>query len=123
MEPPCLDISIDVVDIPVEGMFASADWKVINRDGENYYRACGEVVFERNDGSTTSCIKPVGHIRWTHEDAHGYETDPHFGVQEMSFHIREAAFKILRRTGIEDTEVFNVLNALQYAGFTLSREP
>lgn len=116
-----IDISKDVIDFDIPEMFASKDLKVISYKGENYYRACGQLVWEKPDGGTTSCIKPEGHIRWVHEDGHGNEFTPDFGIEDMDSNIRSSAHVMLRQTGIEEAEIFNVLNALQYAGFTLSR--
>lgn len=116
-----LEISTDIVDLGPE-MFASSDFKVISYKGENYYRACGEKVFEsKEDGSTSSCIKPIGHLYSDHEDAFGRILEHGWWVTEMEYRIRIDAQKMLLRTGLDDSQVFNALNALQYAGFTLSR--
>lgn len=117
-----LDISTGIVDI-APGMFASDDLKVINYKGDNYYRACGETVIESlpDDGSRTSCVKPVGHIMSTHEDCYGHTMDRRYGVEEMPSKIRNHAHNVLRRTGVDEPEIFNILNALQCAGFTLWR--
>lgn len=117
-----IDISSDVIDFDVPEMFASKDLKVISYKGANYYKACGATVWEKPSGGRTSCIKPVGHIRWAHEDGHGNKFDGDFGIQDMDSTTRTEAARMLRLTGIEDSEIFNVLNALQYAGFTLERE-
>lgn len=117
-----LEISQDIIDLGSE-MFASADLKVISYKGENYYRACGAELFQDPDnGTTSSCIKPIGHVYSEHEDANGCILDRVFKVSNVEPRIRSDAFRILRQTGIEESEIFNVLNALQYAGFELVRE-
>ena len=115
-----LEISKDIIDLGPD-MFASSDLKVINYKGNNYYKACGERVNETPDGVKSSCIKPIGHIRWRHEDSFGRQRDVDFGVQVMDDEIRRVAQLWIRKTGIDEAEIFNVLNALQHAGFTLVR--
>jgi hypothetical protein len=80
------------------------------------------LVYEKPEGGSTHCVKPDGHVSWNHEDTFGRETQRDFGIRDMDWEIRNAAYKLLMRTGIESHEAFNALNALQYAGFTLVRE-
>jgi hypothetical protein len=50
----------DFIDIGPQ-CFAGKDKLVISWEGENYYRACSKLVKERLDGSSTHCVKRVGH--------------------------------------------------------------
>lgn len=116
-------ISLDVIDLG-PGMFASADWRVISRNGENYYLSCGEVIYEPPEGGSTSCIKPIHHATFSHEDFEGRLKDREFfEVVDLDYQVRELARKTLLRTGLDDSQVFNALNALQHSGVRLSREP
>jgi hypothetical protein len=54
----------------IEGCFADDDETVINYKGENYYKACGHIVMDYGDG-TSSCVKRQGHQSLTHEDYDG----------------------------------------------------
>lgn len=122
-----LDISTDVIHLPVPEMFASADEKVISWKGRNFYQACGEDVQEHYnidtnlvDGMTT-CVKPIGHATREHEDADG-RFRIYFGeVTDMDMQIRSEVRQLLRSTGIEEHEVFNVLNAIIFGGYSISR--
>lgn len=116
-------ISTDIVDIPVPEMFASADWRVISRKGEYYYLSCGEVVVSNDDGSTTICVKPKHHPTWEHEDFEGRtrEADIKF-VADLDYRTRNRARNVLMRTGLNDEQVFNALNALFYDGVKLVKE-
>jgi len=117
-----LEISQDTIDLGPE-MFASADYKVISFKGGNYYSACGMTVFEDSvEGTTSSCVKPVGHLTYDHEDAFGRVLERGYNVVDMDIQSRNIAARILRLTGLDDSQIFNALNALQYAGFTLIRE-
>lgn len=112
----------DVVDIPVEGMFASADWRVICREGEYYYLACGQLVYEKPEGGVTSCVKPLGHKTWGHEDYEGRVND--VGVpQTLDSQTSEEIRRILRRTGLDFEQVYNAMNALQVHGIKMTKEP
>ena len=54
---------------------AFTDGEVINYEGENYYRACNAFVRHKPDGSTTFCVKRVGHdsAKYSpHEDYDGF---------------------------------------------------
>lgn len=107
-------ISTDVIDLGRE-LFASADERVICWKGENYYRACGEVVFEYEDGAKSHCIKPVHHISWDHEDFDQHLKDRDFETRTMDDELRRKAHRILMQTGLESEQVYNALNALYYA--------
>lgn len=118
-----IEISTDIIDFNVPEMFASADLKVISYKGENYYRACGEPVWEsKEDGTKSSCIKPRGHLYSDHEDVYGHLLQYGYHVVEVPSRIRNDARQMLLNTGLDDAQVFNALNALQHAGFTLERE-
>lgn len=117
-----IEIAQGIIDLAPE-MFASSDLKVINYKGNNYYRACGEHVFEsKEDGSRSSCVKPAGHIYWEHEDAWGRTLDPSFGVMEMNAKVRNDLTRVLRRTGLDEGEIFNTLNAIECSGYKISLE-
>lgn len=51
--------------------FSTLDRKVICWRGVNYYKACDVLVEEHKDGSTSHCVKRVGHPSNTHEDYDG----------------------------------------------------
>jgi len=114
-------IAADTVDIPSPGMFASADWRVISRHGENYYRACGEVVQSHEQGGHTTCVKPLHHPTWQHEDFEGRIKDT-VGVVDIEFQIRMDARNVLKRTGLSEEQIFNALNALSSSGVNLIKE-
>lgn len=118
-----IPISSDIEDIPVPEMFASADWRVICRKGENYYLACGEIVFEKEEGGHTTCIKPKHHVTWQHEDFDGrvFNADRH-GVLDIDTQTRNAARDVLKRTGLDDEQVYNALNGLFFNGIDLVKE-
>jgi hypothetical protein len=54
------------------GCFMDVEGNVINYQGQNFYRACDEVVFNNPHGGVTYCIKPVGHKSSVHEDSRGH---------------------------------------------------
>lgn len=115
-------ISKDIIDLP-DSMFASADWRVISREGENYYKACGEVVHDFKEGGFSTCIKPLYHKTWTHEDFDGRLKDRDFGPSvDMDWQTRDFVGKLLLRTGLDDEQIFNVLNSLLYGHIKLVRE-
>lgn len=91
MMPRTFEISKDVIDLG-PGMFISSDFKVLNREGENYYRACNEFVGARPDGSESHCIKPEGHVGWAHEDVFGRERQ-----DALVFRLWTIRFDILHR--------------------------
>lgn len=115
-----LNISNDVVDLGPE-MFASSDLKVIGYKGENYYRSCPEKVYDKPEGGATFCVKPIGHVQSEHEDAFGRTLGRDYQVKDLDYKIRQSAVYILKRTGLDDSQIFNVLNALLYGGFILER--
>lgn len=48
-----------------------ADGGVISYKGENYYRACDELVSDLPDGGQSFCVKRVNHPGNLHEDYSG----------------------------------------------------
>lgn len=116
-----MDISTDIVDLGPE-MFASADSRVICWKGEHYYRACTEAVRENDDGGTT-CILPEAWRHNTHKDHEGSIKEAGFSLQPYPQVVRERAYKLLQRTGLEPKEIFNALNALEVSGIVLSFGP
>lgn len=117
------EISTDIIDLDVSGMFASSDKKVINWEGENYYRACGELVVEKPEGGSTSCILPVSHRHWDHRDWNGTVRSDFGYVEDIPAQIRDFARKVLLRTGLDEEQVYNALNALLYAQIKIDKEP
>lgn len=63
-----------IVDLGPE-CFASGDLSVISWKGENYYRACGEVVTTLETGGYSHCVKRRKHPGKVHEDYFGYTKD------------------------------------------------
>lgn len=51
--------------------FASDDEKVINYLGNNYYRACDQVVANNAEGGVSFCVKREDHPGDIHEDYDG----------------------------------------------------
>lgn len=116
-------ISNHVVDIPVDGMFATADWRVINRNGQNYYLACGETVYEFPEGGRSTCVKPVYHKTWTHEDMEGRQRDEQFrGVVTIDHQIRSKAEVALKNSGLDNEQIYNAINSMLISGLTVSKE-
>ncbi len=60
----------DIIDIGPQ-CFASGDLSVICFQGENYYRACGELVTGESEDEFTTCVKRVNHPDIIHEDYDG----------------------------------------------------
>lgn len=113
----------DVIDLGPE-LFVTGDGTVIGWKGEWFYKACGELVYKKPEGGATHCVKRVGHPGWDHEDFDGNLRDRNFGMpRSLEWEVRDFARKALLQTGLDDEEIFNALNALQYAGVTLSKEP
>ena len=56
-------------------MFVSNDAKVINWLGENYYKACDELVSRNLDGGNSYCVKRKDHPGDIHEDYDGRTRD------------------------------------------------
>lgn len=108
-------ISNDTVDIPATGMFASKDWRVINREGDNYYLACGEVVFEYPKGGNSTCIKPKFHPSWEHEDLDYHVREDGCQTIPIEDKLWATAHRVLKLTGLDEKETFNALNALRCA--------
>lgn len=118
-EPP--PISTDIIDLGPD-MFASADWRVIARMGQNYYLACSEVVFEKPEGGATTCIKPLHHKTWEHEDWEGRTRDRDIEkTRELDERVQSTARNLLTRSGLDLTEVYNALNALHCGNIKLVR--
>lgn len=115
------EFSKDIVDIAPE-IFASADWRVINRKGDNYYLACGEPVLENEDGSGTTCLKPKYHMNWDHEDAEGRIREGRRDPIDMDYRVRMAARSALKSSGLNDEQIYNALNALMFSGIQLIKE-
>lgn len=62
---------VNIIDIGPE-CFTDENMAVICYKGENYYRACGELVAEHlADGGKSYCVKPVAHAGVAHEDFEG----------------------------------------------------
>lgn len=69
---------------------------VISYKGENFYKACGELVTGRPDEGTTSCVKRVGHPGDIHEDFDGNTTEQKKILNlHISMPIEEAVFQAL----------------------------
>lgn len=116
------EISKEIVDVPASS-FASADLRVINADGNNYYRSCGVNVYEPEEGGNTTCVKPFGHSHFKHEDWDGRQSSRYGSlVEDIDFQMRQEAKDVMSRTGLDDSEVFNALNALLYAGISLRKD-
>lgn len=62
------DIKGDFIDI---GPQCFTDGDVISYKGENFYRACGELVAELEGGGRSHCVKRIGHPGNQHEDYDG----------------------------------------------------
>lgn len=121
---PQIPVSKEIIDIPDTDMFASGDWRVINRAGENYYLSCGEVVYTNSDGSTSHCVKPSHHITWEHEDFDGNIRFTSFNqVSNIDQQVRDRARAVLKHTGLSEEQVYNALNALYFDGINLVKEP
>lgn len=111
-------ITTDIIDLGPE-LFASSDLRVISFKGENYYKVCGQTVWQGEDGSSSSCIFPLHHPYWKHQDWEGREND-RLGITDYDYVVRSEFRKALTRSGLDDTQVFNAMNALQTAGLQLS---
>ena|ERR1700741_342817 len=110
-------IETGVIDLG-NSCFVSSDLRVISYQGENYYKACGHLVSEKGE-KTTSCILPEGHAYRNHEDFYGNLCDG-FVATSYTDEIRGIFRRTLLRSGLDDTQVFNALNAIQMAGLKLS---
>lgn len=119
MHPP---ISADVVEI-TEPLFASADLRVIGFKGDNYYKACGQIVREYPAGGTSSCILPEHHTYHECEDIDGNKHIRGFEKVTYSQEVRSLFRNVMKRSGLDDTQVFNALNAIEMAGLQLSLNP
>lgn len=51
--------------------FTGVDGLVISYKGENYYKACGVKVTNKEEGGSTHCVRRVGHPGLLHEDYYG----------------------------------------------------
>ncbi len=58
------------VDIGPE-CFTDTHGLVISYKGQNFYRACGHFVSEREEGGQSFCVKRVNHPTDVHEDYDG----------------------------------------------------
>lgn len=117
-----MDISQGIIDLPVDEMFASDDWKVICRRGENYYLSCGQQVYTKPEGGYTTCVKPIGHKTSSCEDYEGTVTRRGFYPQNLDEQTRWDLSEVLKRTGLDSEQTYNALNAMLYAGFKVTRE-
>lgn len=52
--------------------FMDVDRKVINFQGENFYRACNRIVFNNPHGGVSHCILPAAFPHDTHVDSDGH---------------------------------------------------
>lgn len=111
-------ISNEIVDLAPE-LFKSADDRVISYKGVNYYKTCGEVVYEKRDGSTSHCVLRMHHPYPDHEDYEGRHRMMEW-VADYDQEVRERFRTVLKRSGLDDTQIFNALNALQMAGLILA---
>jgi flagellar basal body L-ring protein FlgH len=74
------------------GIFTDDEEDVLNWKGNNFYKACGAVVATLPDGSTSTCVKHLGHPSNEHEDING-QTKPvlEFDFSELSLEDAVAA--------------------------------
>ncbi len=111
----------DFVDLGPE-LFASGDLTVISYKGQNYYKACGVTVTEQVDVGTSTCVKRVDHPGFMHEDYEGTVLGPAGDIRTLDDQIIREVRTVLKRSGLDVTEVFNALNALKTLGIRLSME-
>lgn len=52
-------------------LFLSEDERVMSYKGQEYYKPCGKLVFNRPDGGQNFCVKIDGHVRQECEDSEG----------------------------------------------------
>lgn len=69
--------------LDVDNAFSNGDRTVINWEGENYYKACGEPVVANSDGSGSSCVKRQDHPGDIHEDYDGVRRSEKSGKMLM----------------------------------------
>lgn len=68
--PGIIEVQVEFVNIGPE-CFSDTDEKVISWKGQNYYRACDEIVCDLPEGGQAFCVKRVGHPGTIHEAYHG----------------------------------------------------
>jgi len=69
----------ELVDLGPE-MFSDVSGTVINYQGENYYKACGEFVADNSDGGSSSCVLPARFPHEVHSNYRGDTTEGTSGV-------------------------------------------
>lgn len=117
------DTFTDIKDLGPE-MFATGDGTVISWKGDSFYKACDVEVEKFPEGGTSHCVKRVNHKSWDHEDYEGRTRDRNFGeAVTIDWQVRNLVQKIFLRTGLDDEQVYNALNALYFAGINLTKEP
>lgn len=111
-------ISKDVIDLGPE-LFASADLRVISYKGNNYYKTCDEKVYDLPAGGATHCVLRMFH-HYGHQDFEGRVLEFDTWVTSYDDQVRSRFRSVLKSSGLDDTQVYNAMNALQMAGLHLS---
>lgn len=120
-----VDIKPGVVPLDGAKLFADPDLLVINFEGENFYRACGEKVRHLEEGAMTTCVKRLGHVGDIHEDYDG-RTRNDYDLKLGDKPLEQAVFETLGAVSacwehIERAGIFDSTRAKNYGDQLMDR--